>query len=168
MFRRHPETFIRSVLQNNFEYFAPSKKHSEYYNVDYSLTCIDQTNEATGRTSFSMSEPHYQMYLKYQMLREGFWHLPALGNLISSFAAVVTSCFLLFYALRRRRWKQLALMMILVMQIAIVFAGPTNGGYFRYTFPIVTILPVFVLLLMSDASDDEPTTVLGASAREDA
>ena len=155
MFRRHPDVFFRAVFQNKFEYFYPSYVYSEYYNIDYCGYCYRQTNESTGTTHFHMPIPTYKAYLNYQMIREGFWHLPGLGVLISSFAAVFTSAFLLCFGLRRHLWRELTIMMICLMQIAIVFAGPTNGGYFRYSFPIVTVLPVMFLLICRAVVPDE-------------
>ena len=163
MFLKHPDAFLHAVFQNKYEYFYPSYGYSEYYNIDYCGYCYDQANESTGVTNFHMSASTYKAYLNYQMIREGFWHLPGLGVLISSFAAVFASAFLLCFGLRKHLWRELTLLIVCLMQIAIVFAGPTNGGYFRYSFPIVTVLPIMVLLICRAIVPNDGTAALEGS-----
>ena len=146
-FKRHPKTFIRAVLHNKFEYLYPTVSYPLAYDLRLSLDRINLTNTSTGTTHFEMPARQQHLYAVYQALREGFWRLPGLGLFISSFAAFYLSAFLICFALRKRLGRELVFSTIVLMQTAVIFAGPTNGTYFRYTFPIVMVLPIIFLLI---------------------
>ena len=151
MFLKHPDAYFRATLNNKYEYFYPSPTHSFWYTYQYSANYMGIVNKGCG-TNFHYPSALDRPRIAYQNLRESFFHLPSMGLLVSSYLAVVSGAFLLFFGLRRRSWRELTIMMTLLMQLAVLAAGPTNGNYYRYTFPVVTVMPILMLLLVPVAA----------------
>ena len=78
----------------------------------------------------------------YERARETLFSLPILRLLTQSAPIVWASVLLLLYALSRRKWESLLLLIPVLLQILVIFAGPTDGWLFRYIYPVALYLPV--------------------------
>ena len=154
MLRRHPDAYIRAFLGKNYQFFYPSERLSDYYPYAWSASRMEVTNSACG-SSFCPNTLLLTVGVKLESIRETITHLPIINFLVSASLYVYLSAFYVFYSLVHKRWHSLALSMVLIMQIAVLIAGPTNGYYFRYSIPIVANMPFLFLSLLSAHSCSE-------------
>ena len=159
LFQRHPDTMMRGLISFKYKWLFPSKYLSFYYNVHASDRYIAQTNEKLPYANFSMDEPQHSLLTDFIVGYEGIIHLPGVGVLYTTFAVIFVMTFLTCYGLRKHRWQPLAFLLMGILQVAVTLVGPTNGAYYRYTFPLVMSLPAYLTLFLKD---DVPAAEVGA------
>lgn len=161
MFKRHPESYIRATLNNKYQYFYPSRQLSEPYSYfgEYgagSRGSMDSVNSIC-ETEFSHPEALLQAQQLFEYGREAFFRMPVLRLFVTSYAYILAILFIVFFCLRHLKWNVLLMTAPMIVQIAIIIAGPTNGYYFRYTVPIAMLLPFLVLFLSLEFKQTKPS-----------
>lgn len=148
MFFKHPMVYIEAFLENKnlFLYPTPSITGAEDTAKYYETSALDfrVINEDCAAYGISLSYPTSleKARTTYERARETLFSLPILRLLTQSAPIVWASVLLLLYALSRRKWESLLLLIPVLLQILVIFAGPTDGWLFRYIYPVALYLPV--------------------------
>ncbi len=148
MFFKHPSHYIQATMNNYYYYFYPGPRMAGYYNYDYSDSIMDIANDRFGVLGMKFECPNVfsEWRNMYEKLREGIANIPVISTLISSATYSWILILLVFYCLKEKNNKALAITIPLCVQLLISLAGPCNGWYFRYVYPIAICLPVVIFL----------------------
>lgn len=148
MFWKHPEIYIQATMNNIFEYFYPDTVLAEIYDYDWSIQCMNNTNEccAVLGTDFHHPEKLERIRDLYECLRESIFKLPFLSVLLMPAAYVWTLISWFFFCIKEKNTRALALLLPLAVQLLVCITGPVNGSYFRYLYPVAFCLPAVILL----------------------
>lgn len=159
---KHPGVYVQATLNNYYNYFYPGATLAEQYSYSWSQSCMEYTNgyEALQKTglSFHQSEALEHARISYETLRESIFELPVLSLLKSPAAYVWMLMLLVFYLIKIKRYKALALTMPLVLSVGVCFLGPCNGNYFRYLYGVSMCLPIILfqcLYMCRDSREKE-------------
>ena len=83
--------------------------------------------------------------VKCQNLRESFFRMP-IFNLLYTTSSYFWMLFIWFaYCILRNNKIAVATMMPLLVMILVLLAGPSNGMYFRYSYPYALCLLVIIV-----------------------
>lgn len=141
MFLKHPRVYIEAFLQHCYGYLDPFHHKSAlgvYMNYIESKPAV-----ATGDLNI--------YYIQDQETRSGiskyanYWTdvFPlSLSIYPGTYTWITVICILLLC--KKKKWKQLAIMLIPVLQILVCIASPVNG-YVRYTLPLMAITPLLII-----------------------
>lgn len=149
MFWKHPGIYLQATLNNKYRFFYPSSILSSPYSYSWSANSMEITNSLTAdeiHTDFAYP-PQLNIFRNtYEQFREAIFHLPVLSVLLSS--ATYTWLLILWtcYCLKCKNITSILYTTPLYVQLLICMAGPCNGEYFRYMYPIAVCLPVVITL----------------------
>lgn len=149
MFWKHPGIYLQATLNNKYRFFYPSSILSNPYSYSWSANSMEITNSLTAdeiHTDFAYP-PQLNIFRNtYEQFREAIFHLPVLSVLLSS--ATYTWLLILWtcYCLKCKNITSILYTTPLYVQLLICMAGPCNGEYFRYMYPIAVCLPVVITL----------------------
>lgn len=149
---KRPRVYVEATLNNYYNYFYPGAKLANIYPYSLSLTRIEVINSGKDLQGIGCSFHHPEALnwarTEYETLRERVFELPVFSLLKSSAAYVWALVVLIFYLIKERECKGLALTMPLLLSVGVCFLGPCNGNYFRYLYGVSACLPmVFVQCL---------------------
>ncbi len=150
MFFKHPSHYIQATFNNYYYYFYPGPRLSDYYGYHYSSSNFDKLNDKMKDFNINIYYPETFNDWRdiYEKLREGIARLPVVSVFVSAASYNWVLILLFFYCVQRGKKKGLALLVPLCIQLLISLAGPTNGWYFRYTYPIAVCLPATLFLCL--------------------
>ena len=156
MFLRHPDVYIQAFLNNYYEYFYPGSALADNYSFEHADETFEYINarcEENGVEGMHLKWPECfdQQRLIIEKIRESAFSLPFLSVFLSVACYTWVLLLLLFHALYKRDRSSVLLLMPLFFVLLVCFAGPCNGNYFRYFYPITVCLPAVVFL--TKASD---------------
>ena len=149
MFWRHPATYFHATLNNLSEYYYPNTTTHNAYGYSRGDYCMDYTNDKCWEIETDFHFPQSLNGIKtiYESIREGVFGMPLLGFVLLACTYVWSALFLFVYALRSRSRLSIALTVPFLMQILILSAGPMNGSYFRYAYPLLACMPLLLAVL---------------------
>lgn len=155
MFARHPDAYFRATLGGNYQFFYPSRKPSINYALEEKQRAMDRANDLLSEFGADFSYPQWLQPARrvFHVARDCFFGLPIIGIATTSFPFIFVVIFLFFFAIRHGVYKTLPLYVLQAMQVAVLIAGPCNGYYFRYTFPIAICLPMLVFVTVRLAGE---------------
>lgn len=144
---KHPGVYVQATLNNYYNYFYPGAKLAGYYAYSWSQSCMENTNgnvdlQEIGVFFHQPEALNHARIVYYEMLRESIFELPVLSLLKSPAAYVWALMLLVFYLIKIKSYKGLALTMPLVFSVGVCFLGPCNGDYFRYLYGVSACLPI--------------------------
>lgn len=147
---KHPRVYVQATFNNYYIYFYPGAKLvNNSYSYSWSQNCIEEINNAEDLKrmgcSFHYPEALDSARTAYEMLRERIFELPVFSLLKSSAAYVWMLVILVFYLIKERIYKGLALTIPLVLSVGVCILSPRNGDYFRYLYCVSVCLPVIFL-----------------------
>lgn len=156
---KHPGVYVQATLNNYYNYFYPGATLADQYSYSWSQCCMENMYDLQ-KIGFSFHYPEAldQARTTYETLRERFFELPVLSLLKSPAAYVWTLILLVFYLIKIKRYKELALTMPLVLSVGVCFLGPCNGNYFRYLYGVSVCLPIIFfqcLYMCKDSREKE-------------
>ena len=144
MFFKHPGVYIQATLNNKYEYFYPDAKSIDNYGYEHSSEVMGYINRRceTAGVYFCYPKQLHGLRRGYELIREGVFSLPVLSVFKSSAMYVWTVIIWICYCIRRGNQKGLLYMVPIVIQLLLCMAGPTNGCYFRYLYPVAVCFPI--------------------------
>lgn len=149
---KHPGVYVQATLNNYYNYFYPGTKLADNYSYSMSQDYIKKNNNQENLQNigvvFYYPEILDEARTKYEKLRESIFELPVISLLRSPAAYVWTLMLLVFYLIKGRNYKGLALTMPLLLSVGICFLGPRNGNYFRYLYGVSVCLPIVFFLCL--------------------
>lgn len=147
-FCRHPEVYIEATINNLYEYVSPYSKNAiaySYKNVSYRV--VDQQKNKCHKYGLDFSFPSkLETYRdNFEELREKIFNMPLLILFLKPFIYIWILLIWFLYVLKLKNKKAVLMCIPLIVQCLICVAGPTNGSYFRYLYPIAMCLPMVVM-----------------------
>lgn len=148
MFRRHPDAYFRATLGGKYQFFYPSIRPSSKYSLEEKQRAMDRANDLLSECGANFSYPKRLQPVRriFYGVRDCAFGLPIISLATTSYPFVLIVVFAFFFAIRHGAYKTLPLYVLQAMQVAVLIAGPCNGYYFRYTFPIAVCLPMLVFI----------------------
>ena len=157
MFLKHPSHYIQATMNNYYYYFYPGSQMAGYYSYHYSVRNMDIANSRGEKVEMNFYHPEqlrkYQEI--YEQFRESIANMPIFSALISSATYNWILFILVFWGMKKRCKQAIAISIPLLMQLLISIAGPCNGAYFRYTYPIAISLPAIVFIFLHFVKEND-------------
>ena len=147
MLIKHPGVFIQATMNNTYDYFYPYGRPAGRYTARYSEEAMEYTNSEYPSMSFNFHYNKNTLWLRNIFeLYDFLFCVPVLKLFITP--AFYTWMLIIFFmvAIRRKILSAICVWLPLVITILICIAGPCNGWYFRYLYPVSVTLPVVILL----------------------
>jgi hypothetical protein len=150
MFKKHPEVYVASLLNNTYQYYDINKVSSlEYYKFNDYL--IRHDKEGIYEELYVLQDEKYvqQRYIVNQVVLI-LQKIPGV-NLFASLGMI--PWILLFFVVYNIKWKRkesMALLLLPLLTMAVCMVSPDNGNS-RYIMPILYEFPfLFVLELLPE------------------
>ena len=157
MFRKHPDVYVEAFLNNTYQYYDINKQSDlEYYRFDEFLQEEDEEGEYTALYVRHPKSFETARYVIHQVVL-AIQKTPLLNIFTSLGMLPWIMIFFLLYNLWRGRRRDLALLAIPFLTIAVCLVSPDNGNS-RYVMPMFYLLPfLFALELLPgrDEREDE-------------
>ncbi len=149
LFFKHPSHYIQATMNNYNCYYYPSSRLF-HYTYTGSRKAMDDANKKCEVLGMDFAHPKIldKYRNKYEAVMEGIARLPVIATLISP--ATYSWCLILvvFYCIKSKNKKAMAVTVPLCVQLLICMVGPTNGLNFRYIFSIALCMPVVIILCL--------------------
>lgn len=151
MFLKHPNIYVQATMNNYYRYFYPGAIPLSINNSDWSEECMKLTNETMAPLGLEFSYPERlrEIRTNYEFLRSKLDGLPIYNMLVNPALYVWVIMLCVFYGLKKGNLKVLALLMVPCCMILIRLAGPCNGQYCRYMYPLMVAMPYIVPMVFS-------------------
>lgn len=157
MFLKHPGIYLQATINNKYLFFYPVSLPSGIYSYSWSIDCMEKTNELTKdtiHTDFSYPNELNIFRNTYEQLRETIFGFPVISILLSSAAYIWLLILWTCYCMKKKSVESILYIIPLYIQLLICIAGPCNGNYFRYLYPIAFCLPSVLTLGFKDLKTD--------------
>lgn len=148
MFFKHPGIYLQAILNNKYRFFYPTSIPNTY-SYSWSMRQMERTNKLTlDRVNTNFSYPSQLNTFRniYEQFREVIFNVPVLSILLSTstytWLLILWTC----YCLKQKNITSIIYLIPLYTQLFISMAGPCNGQYFRYLYPIAFCLPPSITL----------------------
>lgn len=148
MFAKHPEIYIEGMLNFKYQYLYPLNC-SNNYNFTWSATMMSQINNYNLEgmsSSLAFRREFSGIRSKYESLRESFFGIPIFNLFFTTGSYFWILLTWVSYLIYRKDVISISFIMPLLCLIIALILGPTNGRYFRYTYPYVFCLPFVIIL----------------------
>ena len=135
---KEPVCYINATLGNTSGYFYPVNTNWYfYYKYD------------TRITKDGLVDYHYNGLQGLRDVMSGYGfvyaYIPVLGLISSIGFGLINTLTLMSYAIDKKKYKYIIVLVPLITSILVCFAGPANT-YFRYAMPYLFVLPVLNIL----------------------
>lgn len=156
MFFKHPDVYVESLLNNTYQYYDINKMSNlEYYQFDEFLKENDEDKEYTQlyvEHNKAFEDSRYIINQIVLVLQK----IPFINIFVSLGMLPWIMLFFLIYNLWQKRWKDMALLIVPFLTIAVCLVSPDNGNS-RYVMPMLYLLPfLFALELLPKKEEKRP------------
>lgn len=149
MLLRHPDSYIQATMNNYYEYVYPGKATARGYLFNYSDTtfkfCTDKLrmNGIDEINLYWLNSPKIlaRTRMAFENIRETLFRIPVISVILCVAAYIWTAFVALMYMIYRKNGKAILILLPILVVILVCFAASSNGGYFRYAYPVVVTLP---------------------------
>lgn len=147
MFLKHPGIYIQATMNNVYDYFYPGGLVSYRYSEKQSMKIMETMNEYYSEADFDFHYNNKTHSLRSMIeMIEIIFYLPIFSVFIIP-ATYTWSVFILFAAdMKQRKNAETIILLPILFTILMCIAGPCNGWYFRYIFPIAGCLPFLIAI----------------------
>lgn len=150
MFFKHPSHYIQATMNNYYYYYYPGSRFTHHYTYASSSKFMEDANKRCEVLEMNFAYPKVLDKYRntYETIMEGIAKLPIIASLISP--ATYNWCLILivFYCIKNKSRKAIAVTVPLCVQLLICMVGPTNGWHFRYMFSIAICIPAVIILCL--------------------
>lgn len=143
---KHPGVYVQATLNNYYNYFYPGTRLASQYSYNRSQNLMEDINNHDDLQKIGISF-HYPEALDcaravYETMRERIFELPVFSLLKNTAVYVWMLILLVFYLIKEKKYRGLALIMPLALSVSVCLLGPLNGDYFRYFYGVSVCLPI--------------------------
>lgn len=147
---------MESLLNNTYQYYDINKMSNlEYYQFDEFLKENDEDKEYTQlyvEHNKAFEDSRYIINQIVLVLQK----IPFINIFVSLGMLPWIMLFFLIYNLWQKRWKDMALLIVPFLTIAVCLVSPDNGNS-RYVMPMLYLLPfLFALELLPKKEEKRP------------
>ena len=152
MFFKEPKLYIEATIANKYEFFYPESNLGWFNLYVWSEEAMKQVNDNADRKGISFGFHHQKKLRKYreryEQVRETITRQPVFNILRSASTYLWILLLFVFYSIRLRNKKAIALLVPFIMHLLVLIACPCNGSYFRYVYPYAVTFPFLFIFLM--------------------
>ena len=146
---KHPGTYLAAFVNNKYAYFYPNQEllsYESYKRTSFLFSWITELAEAKG---IAPAQPAFLDGLRDFADDTQTWLCESSPLSVLMMSSLYPSLVLLMlcYSLRRRDRVMTSVCLIPFLVLLVCLAGPTNGTYSRYTFPLALVLPAYIPIL---------------------
>lgn len=143
MFWKHPSHYVQATINNYYYYFYVGEKRIGVYGYDYSSKCMNDLNERGAKIGMNVYYPGSMEKARklYELLRNEITNLPIISIIMSASTYTWGLLLIIGYVIADRIKKGVPLIAVPFIILLICLAGPCNGWYYRYLYPIAAGLP---------------------------
>lgn len=147
MLGKHPGVYVQASMNNLYEYFYPGASTCMRYTEEFSIQKMNELNKQGVSVGLHFSFPENTHWLRQLYEAWDFIFLiPGLSLFTTPAFYTWIVLFMIVYWIIKKGKENLALTVPLGVILLICLAGPCNGWYFRYLFPIyVCIFPLICI-----------------------
>ena len=146
---KRPDTYLSAFLNNKYAYFYPDESYLELQTYEMSASGFALINAYTEKIGLALAYPDRTLGLRRladQMSRWLCQYSPfSWVSVTSLYPWLTVLCFC--YSLRKRDRLLISVSIIPAAVLLMCLAGPTNGYFSRYTYPLILMMPFFFPLL---------------------
>ena len=166
MFLKHPDVYVESLLNNTYQYYDINKiSNLEYYEFDDYLIDNDENREYTQLYVEPDENYETQRYVVNQIVL-ALQKVPFINVFMSLGMLPWIMVFFLIYNVFRGRKKDLALLVVPFLTIAVCMVSPDNGNS-RYVMPMLYLLPfLFALELLPGETLKDTSMTIGPGTKK--
>ena len=148
---RYPEEYIQATINNYYNYFYPGERQATMISYRAGTEAMSRLNEAFSKNSIQGMNLHYpgrftKIRTLYESIRDIIFGMPFISLIVSVGFYTLSLLLMVLYWLRLRNKEAIAIFIPLLIILLVCLAGPCNGEYFRYYYPIVLCLPAAISL----------------------
>lgn len=157
---KHPKTYIQAFLNNKYQFIYPvfdtaqyyNYQNKEFYDLTYSTEMMESVNTSGESVGLDLHYPKKFSNLRYfyEEFLENAWDYPVLSCFKTTAIYVWVILMWCMYAITRKHKKSFLCCIPILVQLLICMAGPVNGYYFRYMYPLAYCLPMVLLLCKAE------------------
>ena len=146
---KRPDIYLSAFLNNKYAYFYPDESYLELQTYEMSASGFALINRYTEKIGLALAYPERTLGLR--RLADGMskWlsqYSPfSWISVTSLYPWLTVLCFC--YSLRKRDGLMISVSTIPAAVLLMCLAGPTNGNFSRYTYPLILMMPFLFPLL---------------------
>ncbi len=138
--RKHPGSFLESLVNQSFGYLDPTYFLDDIGHVWYIKGAMGEADRDVVYTKYLLGG-QWEIISAYKKMKT----IPVLSLLINPASYTWVFLISITQALRRKRFRLLCVFSVPLMNLLMCFASPVNG-YVRYALPLMAAAPLLVLL----------------------
>ena len=148
---KHPKVYIQATINNYYQYLYPDSgsmitNTDPYWESEISLGCVNEGLVLLGdEISYPKSTEKFRKFA--DDLYSYSKNFPVINTSYQSAAYIWMLLTILCWCIKEKSQPGIALLCIPFFIMLCSFAGPTNGYYGRYTYPIMASLPYLLLMI---------------------
>lgn len=148
---RDPENYIEAFLLNTLGYWYPNKNYndSRMYHpyIEYDMMNAKFWNKKYIDIKRNSKFKAYDKLLYFTLTKNYWKKIPILSTLFTMGTYFIIFVFLIGITILRKNWKHFIPLSIIFGLYITLLLSPV--GLFRYGFPILMLLPIFITLIFS-------------------
>lgn len=150
MFFKHPSHYIQATMNNYYYYFYPGSRMATNFSYRGSENVMEWINGKGEKIELELAHPEILRDYRenYEQLREAIGKMPIILLLSTPATYSWGVILLVVLCIRKKNRTALSMTFPLCIQMLICLAGPSNGWYFRYTYPVAVCLPAIIFMCL--------------------
>lgn len=159
MLYKHPGIYIQATMNNVYDYFYPCGRPAGRYTTSFSDNCIDYIEWKYPNMHFGFHyNPNTATLRNLMEYYDALFCLPIFSLILTPafYSWVVIICSIA--ALRRYNPNAFCVWLPMLITLLICIAGPCNGWYFRYLYPVAVAFPIGCVIHLKECSAEGRTT----------
>ncbi|MBQ9991365.1 MAG: hypothetical protein IJP31_10580 [Lachnospiraceae bacterium] len=149
MFLKHPQVYFDATLNQVYKFFYPDSDGMEKVPYEDSIKLMNRANELLSekkKANFHHPEALSLFRTLFEKAAEVFCRLPIISVISDAWFYLWITLLGLFYFLKKQNRTALLLLIPVIFQLFVCFAGPVGGTVYRYLLPIaLSLFPVIFL-----------------------
>lgn len=157
MFLKHPSHYVQAVINNYYYYFYPGEREIVVYGYSNSSRCMNDLNERGEKLDMDFHYPVNTEGVRkfHELIRNEIANLPIVSMIMSASTYTWGVLLIIGYIAAHRIKRGIPLIAALCVIFLICLAGPCNGWYYRYLYPVAASLPLvyFTVFYVDNAGE---------------
>ena len=156
MFLKHPIVYFEATLNQLYQFFYPDTigmARVPYQDSSWLMKHANKICTEEGEMNFHHPEALNMYRTLYEKIGEIFCRIPVTSLLASACFYFWTTILGFFYFLKVKNGGGIVLLVPLILQFLVCFAGPLGGTCYRYVYPItISLFPAIGLGLLNNTN----------------
>lgn len=152
MFFKHPETYIKATMNQNYYLLYPFVENDDEHDVIYTETLPEEASKYIESINGELGISEVECLQNYKLILRGIYKscfsLPIIGMFSHPAPYCILLIFLIVFAIHKRFSRLIVILFPLVLSAIVVVLAPVIQGHPRYAFPIIYTMPITMAYYM--------------------